>query len=49
MEQKKDVVIDVDNVTVRFNLASQKIDNLKEYVIKIIKRELMFQQYFPLQ
>ena len=49
MEQKKDVVIDVDNVTVRFNLASQKIDNLKEYVIKIIKRELMFQEFLALQ
>ena len=46
MEQKKDVVIDVDNVTVRFNLASQKIDNLKEYVIK---RELMFQEFLALQ
>ena len=49
MEQKKDVVIDVDNVTVRFNLASQKIDNLKEYVIKIIKKELMFQEFLALQ
>ena len=49
MEQKKDVVIDVDNVTVRFNLASQKIDNLKEYVIKIIKRELMFQEFLALK
>ena len=49
MEQKKDVVIDVDNVTVRFNLASQKIDNLKEYVIKTIKRELMFQEFLALQ
>lgn len=49
MEQKKDIVIDVDNVTVRFNLASQKIDNLKEYVIKIIKKELMFQEFLALQ
>ena len=49
MEQKKDVVIDVDNVTVRFNLASQKIDNLKEYVIKLIKKELMFQEFLALQ
>ena len=27
----KRVMVDVDHVTIRFNLASQKIDNLKEY------------------
>ena len=48
MEDKK-VVIDVDNVTVRFNLATQKIDNLKEYFVKLIKRELMFQEFLALK
>lgn len=43
------VMIDVNNVTVRFNLANQKIDNLKEYVIKMIKKELMFQEFFALK
>ena len=33
----------------RFNLASQKIDNLKEYVIKMIKKELMFQEFFAVK
>ena len=49
MGEKKEVVIDVDDVTIRFNLASQKIDNLKEYVIKLIKKELMFQEFLALQ
>ena len=31
------VIIDVKNVTIRFNLANQKVDNLKEYVIRLIK------------
>ena len=35
MENKNDVMIDVDHVTIRFNLANQKIDNLKEYFIKM--------------
>ena len=48
MEDKK-VVIDVDHVTVRFNLATQKIDNLKEYFVKLIKRELMFQEFLALK
>ena len=34
-----DVVVDVRNVTIRFNLASEKIDNLKEYVIKVLNEE----------
>ncbi len=48
MEDKK-VVIDVDHVTVRFNLATQKIDNLKEYFVKLIKKELMFQEFLALK
>lgn len=43
------VVIDVDNVTIRFNLANQKVDNLKEYVIKVIKRELLFQEFLAVK
>ena len=45
----KRVIVDVDHVTIRFNLASQKIDNLKEYFIKLIKRELMFQEFLAVQ
>lgn len=43
------VMINVDHVTIRFNLASQKIDNLKEYFIKLIKRELMFQEFLAVK
>ena len=42
-------MVDVDHVTIRFNLASQKIDNLKEYFIKFIKGELMFQEFLAVQ
>ena len=48
MEEKK-IIIDVDHVTVRFNLASEKIDNLKEYFVKLVKRELMFQEFLALK
>ena len=30
-----DIAIDVKDVTIRFNLASEKIDNLKEYFVKL--------------
>ena len=41
--------VEVNNVTVRFNLSSEKIDNLKEYFIKLMKGELMFQEFLALQ
>lgn len=47
MEEK--YVIDVDNVTVRFNLAIEKVDNLKEYVVKLLKNQLMFQEFLALK
>lgn len=43
------VVIDVNNITIRFNLANQKVDNLKEYVIRLIKKELMFQEFLAIK
>ena len=45
----EDVVIDVQNVTIRFNLASEKVDNLKEYVIKLVKKELLFQEFLAVK
>lgn len=43
------IVIDVNDVTIRFNLANQKVDNLKEYVIRLIKKELMFQEFLAVK
>ncbi len=48
MEEKR-VMIDVDHVTIRFNLANQKVDNLKEYMVKMIRRELMFQEFLAVK
>lgn len=42
-------IIEAEHVTVRFNKASEKIDNLKEYFIKLVKRQLMFQEFLALQ
>lgn len=44
-----DSIISIENASVRFNLASEKIDSLKEYFIKIMKRQLMFQEFFALK
>lgn len=47
MEQE--YAVKVENVAVRFNMASEKIDNLKEYFIKLIRRELMFKEFLALK
>ncbi len=47
--EKQPVVIDVDHVTIRFNLATEKVDNLKEYFIKLVKKELMFQEFLAVK
>ena len=44
-----DTVVKVDHATVRFNMASVKVDNLKEYAIRLIKRQLMFKEFLALQ
>ena len=41
--------VDVNNITIRFNLSNQRIDNLKEYFIKLAKKELMFQEFLALK
>ncbi len=42
-------MIDIDDVTVRFNMASEIVDNLKEYFIKLVKHQLMFQEFLAVK
>ena len=44
-----DVIIRANNISMEFNLSQEKTDNLKEYFIKVIKRELRFQSFWALQ
>ena len=47
MNSKK--VIQIKDASIRFNIASEKIDNLKEYFIKLVKRQLYFEEFFALK
>lgn len=38
----------VENVTMKFNLASERVDGLKEYFVKLMKRKLMYTEFFAL-
>ncbi len=46
---ESEYIVDVDHLTIRFNKATEKIDNLKEYFIKLVKHELMFQEFLALK
>lgn len=46
---KKSLAMKVENVSMKFNLSSEKVDSIKEYVIKMIKKELMFQEFWALR
>ena len=42
-------VLTVNHVSMRFNLSSEKIDSLKEYVLKSIRREVSFDEFWALK
>ncbi len=45
----KDTAICLKNVNMTFNLNKEKVDNLKEYVIKFITRKLEYKKFYALR
>lgn len=41
--------VTVKDVSMVFNLATEKVDSLKEYVLKLLKRQLMMQKFYALR
>ena len=39
----------VDNVSMKFNLSKEKVDSLKDYIIKSIKKEIKYNEFWALQ
>lgn len=42
-------VIDVNNVSMRFNLAQERTDTIKEYFVRLIKGRLLFNEFYALK
>lgn len=42
-------IITVDHVSMRFSLSSEKFDNVKEYFIKSIKKQVSYDEFWALQ
>lgn len=47
--ENTDTIIDISNVTMRFNLAEQKTDTIKEYLVKLATGKLHFNEFFALR
>ncbi len=43
-----DIVLKVDNVSVKFHLTKEKVDSLKEFMIKKVRHELRYQEFWAL-
>lgn len=41
--------VEVEHVSIRFNLASEQVSSLKEYLIKLTKKQLLFTEFYALQ
>lgn len=44
----EDKIVVVDNVSVKFNMASERIDSMKDYVIKRIKGVISYNEFYAL-
>ncbi len=48
MSEKK-LALEVNDVSIKFNLSKEKLDSLKEYVIKLLKRQIKYDEFWALQ
>ena len=46
---EKEIIIKVDHVSMKFNLASERYDGFKEYVIRSLKKEIKYNEFWALK
>ncbi len=44
-----DNAVEVRNVSMEFNMSKEKVDNIKEYVIRLLKKQLHFEHFLALK
>jgi O-antigen export system ATP-binding protein rfbB len=42
-------IIEVNKVSMKYNLSKEKVDNIKEYIIKMFKRQLFYDEFWALK
>ena len=45
---KEQLAVDIEHVTMRFNMPKEKIDNIKEYFIKLLKHQIRYEEFTAL-
>lgn len=46
---EKKVIVKVEDVSIKFSLASEKFDGFKEYFIQRVKKKITYQDFWALQ
>ena len=49
MADKNITAVKVDNVSMKFNLSSEKLDDMKEYIIKLLKGKVHYDEFWALK
>ena len=47
--EEKQLMVSVQNVSMEFNMATEKVDSLKEYTMRLIQGRLMFEPFWALK
>ena len=45
----QEIAIHLDSVSIRFNMSRERVDSIKEYVIRAVKRQLFFDEFWALR
>lgn len=44
-----DIAIRLDRVSMKFNMSRERVDSIKEYIVKALKRQLFFDEFWALK
>lgn len=47
--EEKDTIIELKNINMIYNMSTDRIENLKEYVVKLLKRQLFYEEFVALK
>lgn len=47
--EKEETIIHIEDLSICFNMSKEKIDNIKEWLIKFAKRQLQFEEFWALK
>ena len=41
----RDTIIEIQNVSMKYNLSKDRVDSFKEYMIRLVKRQLFYNEF----